>query len=99
MKLVWSPLAVERAGEISDYIATDNQTAAARWLEAIFKKVEHLKLSPQSGRVVPEVGNKEIRELIYGNYRIIYRVESNRVSILTIRHGKQLLPIDEIDDH
>lgn len=96
MKIVWSPLAVERAGEISAYIATDNAKAAARWIEAIFAKVEQLQLAPQSGRVVPEIGNPEIRELIYGNYRIIYRVESRRVAILTIRHGKQQLPTAEI---
>jgi len=89
MKIIWSPLALERAGEISAYIASDNPAAAARWIKAIFAKVEQLQLAPQSGRVVPEVGNSEIRELIYGNYRIIYRVESRRVAILTIRHGRQ----------
>ncbi|MGB5615899.1 MAG: type II toxin-antitoxin system RelE/ParE family toxin [Desulfobacterales bacterium] len=36
------------------------------------------------------------RELIYGNYRIIYRIETKKISILTIRHGQQILPIDEI---
>lgn len=96
MKILWSPLAVERASTISDYIAQDNPTAAAKWIETIFKKVEQLKVSPQSGRVVPEVNSKEIRELIYGNYRIIYRVENKQISILTIRHGKQILPTDEI---
>lgn len=96
MKILWSPLAVERASEISAYIAQDNPSAATKWIETIFKKVDQLKLSPQSGRVVPETNNKKIRELIHGNYRIIYRVESGRISILTIRHGKQILPIDEM---
>ena len=96
MKIVWSPLALARAGEISAYTATDNPPAAARWIEAIFTKVEQLQLAPQSGRVVPEVGNPEIRELIYGNYRIIYRVERRWVAILTIRHGKQQLPTADI---
>lgn len=96
MKILWSRLAVERASEICDYIALDNPTAAANWIETIFKKIEQLKSSPLSGRVVPEVNNKEIRELIYGNYRIIYRVENKQISILTIRHGKQILPTDEI---
>lgn len=96
MRIIWSPLAVERAAEISDYIARDNPAAAVKWIETIFKKVGQLTLSPQSGRVVPEVNDNGIRELIYGNYRIIYRVEDKRISILTIRHGKQILPIDEI---
>jgi len=96
MKILWSPLAVERASEISAYIAQDNPKAAAKWLGTIFKKAEQLKSSPQSGRIVPEMNNEEIRELLYGNYRIIYRFEGNRISILTIRHGKQILPTDEI---
>ncbi|MBU1149777.1 MAG: type II toxin-antitoxin system RelE/ParE family toxin, partial [Proteobacteria bacterium] len=46
--------------------------------------------------VVPEIRNDQFRKLIYGNYRIIYRIEKKQISILTIRHGKQILPIDEI---
>ena len=49
-----------------------------------------------SGRIVPEIHREDIRELIYGNYRIIYRLETKKVAILTVRHGKQILPIDEI---
>ncbi len=63
---------------------------------SIFSKVEQLKSSPEIGRIVPEIRNDQFRELIYGNYRIIYRIEKKQISILTIRHGKQILPIDEI---
>jgi len=96
MKTVWSPLAVDRAAEIAEYISLDNPTAAQGWVETVFEKVDVLNSSPESGRIVPEIERKEIREIIFGNYRIIYRVESNSVSILTIRHGKQILPVDEI---
>ena len=96
MRIVWSPLAVERASEIAYYIAQDKPSAAEKWVESVFSKVEQLKTSPEIGRIVPEVNNNQFRELIYGNYRIIYRIEKNQISILTIRHGKQILPIDEI---
>ncbi len=96
MRIIWSPLAVERAAEIAEYISRDNPTAAEKWIETVFSKVEQLKSFPESGRIVPEINSKDFRELIYGNYRIIYRVEKTQVSILTIRHGKQILPIDEI---
>lgn len=96
MKIIWSPLAVDRASEIAEYIAQDNPTAAENWVNALFTHVEQLKKFPESGRIIPEINNYFIRELIYGNYRIIYRIEEKRVSILTIRHGKQILPIDEI---
>ena len=96
MIITWSPLAIDRASEIADYIALDKPLAAEKWINTIFSKVEDLELSPEIGRVVPEINNRQFRELIYGNYRIIYRVERDQVSILTIRHGKQILPIDEI---
>ena len=94
MKLPWSPLAIDRVSEIAEYIARDNPAAAEGWIDTLFKKVEELKAFPESGRVVPETNNKGIRELIFGNYRIIYRIEERRLSILTVRHGKQILPVD-----
>ena len=96
MKIVWSPLAIDRAAEIAEYISSDNPAAAREWVDKIFAKVGLLSSSPEIGRVVPEIERKEIREIIFGNYRIIYRLESVSISILTIRHGKQILPVDEI---
>ena len=96
MKIIWSPLAIDRASEIAEYIAIDKPSAADKWINTVFLKVKQLESSPKSGRVVPEIGNDQFRELIYGNYRIIYCVEKKQVSILTVRHGKQILPIEEI---
>lgn len=96
MKIVWSPLALDRASEIADYIAKDKPFAAEKWIEQIFKKIDQLTTSPGLGCVVPGVSSSSLREITYGNYRIIYRIEINQISILTIRHGKQILPIDEI---
>lgn len=96
MKIIWSPLAIDRAAEIVDYISQDKPSAAEKWANTVFLKVEKLELSPEIGRIVPEIGNPQFRELVYGNYRIIYRIEKKQISILTIRHGKQILPISEI---
>ncbi len=96
MKIVWSPLAIDRATEIAEYISLDNPTAANKWIDNIFDKVLILKSSPGVGRKVPEINRKEIREIIFGNYRIIYRIEMENISILTLRHTRQILPIDEI---
>ena len=95
MQIIWSPLSLDRVMEIAKYIAQDNPTAAKKWVETLFEKVELLRSSPQSGRVVPETHSDDIRELLYGNYRVIYRLEEKRVSILTVRHGKQILPIED----
>jgi len=96
MKIIWSPLALDRLSEIAEYIAQDNQTAAEKWTDTIFAKVEQLKSFPERGRIVAETNHPKIRELIYSNYRIICRIEEKRFSILTVRHGKQILPADDI---
>ena len=91
MKVIWTELAVEKLEEFADYIALDKPLAALKWIETIQKSVNKLVKFSQIGREVPEIKRADIREIIEGNYRIIYRVESERISILTIRHGKQLL--------
>ncbi len=91
MKLIWTELAVEKLEELADYIALDKPIAALMWVETIQKSVIKLTKFPQIGREVPEIKRSDIREIIDENYRIIYRVETKRISILTIRHCKQIL--------
>ncbi|RJP40363.1 MAG: type II toxin-antitoxin system RelE/ParE family toxin [Desulfobacteraceae bacterium] len=81
-----------------DYIAQDKPSAANKWIHKVFLKVEQLRLNPEIGRPVPEINDRQFRELIYGNYRVIYHIGIRQISILTIRHGKQILPIDEIKE-
>ena len=97
MKVVWSPLALERVEDIARYIAEDNPDAAVRWVEELFATVERLADSPKSGRMVPEVGSPRIRELIYGAYRVIYSAR-DQVDILTVRGSSQLLRLSELGD-
>src|SRR5207302_4723244 len=96
MKIVWSPLALERVNEIADYIAEENPEAAKLWLIEIFGVVERLAAWPKSGRVVPEVRRDDLREILHDKYRIIYRLDPKQISILTVRHGRQLLPLEEV---
>jgi len=97
MKIIWSPLAVERLEDIYDYIARDNISAASNLVDNIFNKVESLLENANRGRVVPESNRENIRELFEGEYRIIYRVENKYISVLTIRNFKQLLPDTDIE--
>lgn len=96
MKLFWSPLALVQAEEISCYIAEDNPSAAEKWLAGLFEEVERLADYPESGRHVPELRRPEIREIVYGEYRIIYRIRTVTVAILTVRHGRRLLSDDDL---
>ena len=48
MRIIWSPLAVDRVSAIAEYIAQDNPTAAENWVNTVFTKVEQLKSFPES---------------------------------------------------
>jgi toxin ParE1/3/4 len=95
MQVVWTDPALERVDEIAVYIAQDDPDAADRWTIEPFDAVERLVEFPESGRMVPELGVREVRELIFGAYRVFYRVGS-AVEVLSVRHGSQPLRQDEV---
>lgn len=97
MKVIWSPLALERVVEIGEYIARDRPQAAADWVEAIFAAVRRLARFPASGRQVRESKRFDLREVLHGDYRIIYRIASDLLVVLTVRHARQELRPDDPD--
>lgn len=90
-------MALAKVDEIVDHIARERPMAAERWAAGVFDLVERLMRSPKRGHVVPEAGREELRQLLYGQYRIIYRVEEGSVLILTVRHGRRLLDPEELE--
>lgn len=95
MKLIWSPLALERVVEIGEYIAREHPGAAADVVDGIFASTQRLGRHPASGRRVPESERTDLREVIYRNYRVIYRVDPDRLVVLTVRHARQELRPDD----
>ncbi|WP_029918865.1 type II toxin-antitoxin system RelE/ParE family toxin [Nevskia soli] len=93
MKVVWTVRAQRRLQEIHDYIAQDQPVNAARWVARVLDRGEQIGEQPHSGRVVPEYQRESIREILEGDYRIIYRVRSRSVEVLSIRHGASRLPL------
>jgi plasmid stabilization system protein ParE len=90
-------LAVERANEAAAYIAQDKPEAALRWLDGLLDSTDNLAAFPQSGRIVPEIGLPEYREIVYRkSHRVIYNVDKSTVSILTVRNFAQLLDLAEL---
>jgi len=73
-EIVWSPLSVEKIQEITDFIIQDNPAAADEWVLSLYDSIESLSTFPESGRYVPELSDMKMRELIFGNFRIIYSV-------------------------
>jgi toxin ParE1/3/4 len=97
LRIVWSPLAIERAYDAAKYIARDKPEAARSWLEGVFAAVDRLEAFPQSGRMVPEIGSPEYREIVYRkSHRIVYYMEKSTIRILTVRNYAQLLDLTEL---
>jgi plasmid stabilization system protein ParE len=100
MKLVWSEPALADIESIRDYIRRDSEFYAGRFVNRIIEAVESLMELPARGRLVPEADDANTRELLFQNYRIMYRVESARIITLAIVHGardwtqKQVKPWD-----
>jgi toxin ParE1/3/4 len=91
VKIVWTNLAIEDLKSIHSYISRDSKTYADRFIEKLTARVDQLENFPSSGRVVPEFGKDNIRELIEGNYRIIYRIHADYIGIARIHHASRLL--------
>ena len=92
-ELIWSDHALAELEGIFDYIAADSRLYAQYTIQNIFKVSEILQTFPESGRRLPEFPDLVHRELLLGNYRIMYRYnsEQNSVYVVTVMHGSRLL--------
>jgi addiction module RelE/StbE family toxin len=96
-KINWTSNSLEDIETIAEYIAKDSIRYAELQVVELLESVECLEGFPKTGRIVPEVGNNSIRELIVGFYRLIYRIKSDQhIDILTIYHTKRKLTKKEI---
>ncbi len=79
---------------ITDYIALDSIRYAQEFSDRLFQRIEQLYSYPNSGRSVPEFRNDKIREIIFGKYRVVYRIYSHsKIVILRIIHSSKLLEL------
>ncbi len=96
MTVIWTTEALENLNEIEEFIARDSPKNALIFIEALIDHGESLFQNPKIGRVVPEISNPQIRELIFKKYRLVYRISGNQIEILTVFEGHKLLSIDNI---
>jgi len=87
----WTPQASDDLEAITQFVAQDSPHYASLFVLNVFEAVERLERFPNSGRTVPEKHDPNIRQIILGNYRIVYRVGDDVAQILTIHHGARLL--------
>jgi toxin ParE1/3/4 len=85
----WSVPARNDLKQIHDYIAKDSKYYARKVIQEVIAKTETLTELPEIGRIVPEISDQNIRELIVYSYRLIYEMSGAGVEILAIIHGRR----------
>jgi len=89
-KVVWSPEAIEDLLSIAEYIERGSEFYARAVVIKILDISRSIKNIPSRGRVVPEVGDDNIRELFVYSYCVIYQIQESEILIVAVIHGKQL---------
>ena len=94
MQVHWTNRVKARLRLIHQYIAEDSPKTALQVVDRVTARSQQLAELPRSGRQVPEYERNDIRELLVKPYRIIYKIKSNQIDVLTVMHYRQLLPQD-----
>ncbi len=87
----WAQQAAEDLEAIAQHIACDSPHYAKLLVLDVLAAVSRAGEFPQIGRVVPELGDPLIREILLGSYRMICRTGEDLVEVLTIYHSARLL--------
>jgi toxin ParE1/3/4 len=94
-RLNWTELSIDDLINIAEFISKDSVKYSVIQVKRIRERAKLLKTQPFLGRIVPEIKDESVRELILGNYRIIYRIVSeDRIDILTVHHSARILRIE-----
>ena len=93
--LLWSPQSFQDLDGIRAYIGEDSPAYAELTVQRIVAAVERLRLFPDSGRMVPERQEPDLREVIVGNFRVVYRRRGESVEIATVFRGSRQFPKTE----
>lgn len=96
MIVVWTQEALDRLSDIEEFISQDSPQRAARFVNYLIQRGEAVSKNPRIGRIVPEISNPNVREIIAKKYRIVYKVQENEIEILTVFEGHKLLSLEEL---
>jgi addiction module RelE/StbE family toxin len=97
MKINWTKEAMINLQQIEDFISADNPEAAIHLTDKLISLTKDLIRFPKKGRIVPELSIERIREIIYKNYRIVYSIKKNCITILTVFESHNLLSKEDIE--
>lgn len=90
--IIWAPQAIDDVLGIRAYIRLGSERYADLTVRRIVACIQRLSEFPDSGRIVPERNNPEIREVIVRPYRIVYRYRGSLVEIVTVFRASREFP-------
>jgi toxin ParE1/3/4 len=96
-EIIWAPKALDDLVALIEYISRDAPITARRFAQKIVHRVERLERHPMIGSVIAEDDTDTYREIVQGNYRIIYRIEGDKVFIVAVHHAARLLDSRDLD--
>jgi plasmid stabilization system protein ParE len=86
-RVAWTEAASSDLAEAAGYIARDSRYYAAAFVREVRAAARSLRVSSERGRIVPELGQPDIRELLVRSYRLVYNVAPRHVHVLALIHG------------
>ncbi len=95
MRVNWTETAIEHLSSIYGYVAQNSPAYAQRIVDRLTRRSQQISQFPYSGRTVPELDLPQVREVVEGPYRIIYRILPDQIDVLAVIHGAQQMPWDD----
>ena len=92
LRIRWSPSSISDLEAICSFISKGSTFYARIFGQRILRLVQGIPSFPESGRIVPEYQRQDLREKIYKNYRIVYRIREDAIEVVTITHSAKPLP-------
>jgi addiction module RelE/StbE family toxin len=94
----WTEQAVGDLRSIREFIERDSPRYGRLVAERLYDATSRLESFPLSGRIVPELGREDVRELIVGDYRLVYRIDGELAVLLTVYRSSMLFPFRLFDE-
>jgi toxin ParE1/3/4 len=92
VKLIWSPRSLQDLDNACEYISRESPRYAYLFADRIVRFIETISYQPLLDAIVPEYNRRDLRERLFQNYRIVYRISEDRIELVTIIHAARLLP-------
>lgn len=87
--VVWSARARSDLRLSIEYIRQDSPEAAQRFGQAMIRAARSLAEMPERGRIVPEIQDPDLREILLSRYRLVYEIFVDRIAVTRVIHASR----------